>query len=110
MSSAERRNGEPRIKATPCERDGHRFPSKLERKLYDQLVLERDHGDVAYFLRQVPIHLPGGGMLRVDFEVHYKDGRKRYIDAKGYEKPEWRATVRIVEALYPIKIETWPQR
>lgn len=93
------------------ERDGQRFDSKLEARLYDQLVLEREHGDVAYFLRQVPLHLPGGGAMRVDFQVFYKNRpTPRYLDAKGKPTAEWLRIKRIVENIYPIKVETWTDR
>lgn len=95
--------------AVACERDGHHFPSLLEGRLYDELVLQREHGDVLFFLRQVPFHLPGGGVARIDFQVAYRDGRIRWIDAKGKETAEWKRIIRIVEQLYPVRIETWPK-
>ena len=98
-----------KYRAIPTVVDGIRFASKLQARLYGELVLQRDHGDVAYFLMQAPIHLPGGGKLVVDFLVVHRDGRVRYIDAKGVETAVFKAKRRVVEALYPIRIETWPK-
>ena len=84
--------------------DGIRFDSKREARHYQRLCLQKGIGEVLYFLRQVPIHLPGGTKLVVDFLVFYADGRVRYEDAKGVETPVFKVKRREVEAAYPIEI------
>ena len=49
------------------------------------------------------------GFYKLDFEVHYADGRVRHVDVKGYKKgcayQMFRLKKKIVEAIYGIKIE-----
>lgn len=94
-----------KYRAVATEVDGIRFPSKLQAQVYSTLVLLRRAGDIRYFLREVPIHLPGSVTYRVDFQVFYADGRIRYLDAKGVETQVYKIKKRQVEALYPITIE-----
>ncbi len=85
--------------------DGIRFSSKGEAGLYMHLKLLRLAKEVTYFLRQVPIELPGGVKYVVDFQVFYRDGAVRYLDFKGAETPVFVMKKKQVEALYPIRIE-----
>ena len=85
--------------------DGIRFDSKREARYYESLKHRRTSGEVAFFLRQVPIHLPGGTKLVVDFVVFYADGRPAdFIDAKGRETKEFRIKKREVEHHYPFRL------
>ncbi len=56
-----KQNGRPRHKfgAFPCERDGKKFPSKLQARYYDKLLMLQSSGQVLFFLRQIPFVLPG---------------------------------------------------
>nr|WP_238345986.1 DUF1064 domain-containing protein [Luteimonas saliphila] len=85
--------------------DGIRFDSKREANYYSALKLRVAAGEVLYFLRQVPIHLPGGTKLVVDFLIAEADGRIRYVDVKGRQTPVFRLKKREVEHHYPIEIE-----
>lgn len=89
----------------PTSIDGIRFDSKREARFYERLKFERQAGLVLYFLRQVPLHLPGGTKLIVDFMVVMADGRIRYVDAKGKETAAFRIKRREIEHHYPIEIE-----
>ena len=110
----------------PTEVDGIRFDSKLEAKYYVELDLRRKAGDVMYFLRQVPFHLPGGVIYRVDFMVVSRSTYDRtpgydtadsdvdpirppldisYIDCKGWDTAAGKNKIKMVEALYRVKIE-----
>lgn len=60
---------------------------------------------VLYFLRQVPIHLPGNVRYVCDFVVFYPDGSVRYIDCKGMKTPIYILKKKQVESLYPITLE-----
>jgi hypothetical protein len=85
--------------------DGIRFDSKREASYYRQLKLRQQAGEVSYWLRQVPIHLPGGTRLVVDFLVFFVDGRApEYIDVKGRETKEFKIKRREIEHHYPIKV------
>lgn len=93
--------------AVATMRDGMRFDSKLEARVYDRLRLAQEAGEVVFFLRQVPFHMPGGVRLVVDFQVFWANERVSFIDAKGMETESFKAKRRIVEATYPIEIEVW---
>ena len=84
--------------------DGIRFDSKREARYYEQLKLRVESGEVRYFLRQVPIHLPGGTRLVIDFLEFHTDGSVRYVDVKGRETPAFKIKRREIEAIYPIRI------
>ncbi len=87
--------------------DGYRFDSIKEAKYYSQLKIRAlAGGDVLFFLRQVPFHLPGNVIYRCDFQVFYKDGRIAFIDVKGHITKAFIRDKKQVEALYPVIIET----
>ena len=84
--------------------NGIRFDSKKEARYYEQLLLRAKAGEVSYFLRQVPIHLPGGTKLVIDFLEFHSSGEIRYVDVKGRETAAFKIKRREVEAAYPIRI------
>lgn len=92
-------------KATEC--DGIKFPSKLEARHYQRLKQMREEGKLAFFLRQVPLHLAGGTKLVVDWVLFTTDGEVRFVDSKGMETDAFKIKKREVEAHYPITIEIW---
>ena len=102
---ARRRTGKNKMHATATWFDYMRFQSKKEAKHYRELKLRVLAGEVRYFLRQVPIHLPGM-IYRVDFQEFHADGSVHYVDVKGYATPEFLKKKRRVEQYYPIIIET----
>ena len=94
-----------KFNAVRTEVNGEKFPSKKEAAYYQQLLLRQKAGDVIFFLRQVPFHLPGGVKYIVDFEEFLSDGTVRFVDTKGMRTSIYIAKKKMVEALYPIKIE-----
>ena len=68
--------------------DGIIFPSKKEKDYYLQLKLRVKAGEVVFFLRQVPFHLPGSTIYRVDFQEFHSDGTVHFIDVKGVQTKE----------------------
>jgi hypothetical protein len=90
-----------KYRAIPDERDGIKFPSRSEARYYDMLKLRQAGGEVLFFLRQVPFHLPGGVKYVCDFLEFWSDGSCHVIDVKGMETPAFKAKKRQVEALYP---------
>ncbi|VVC76026.1 hypothetical protein AQUSIP_13270 [Aquicella siphonis] len=94
-----------KFKAKPVVYDGQHFASKLEWQYHTRLELQKKAGEVLFFLRQVPFHLPGGVKYVTDFVVFYADGNVRFIDIKGMETAQFKAKVKMVEALYPVTIE-----
>ena len=55
----------------PTTVDGIRFDSRKEARYYEQLKIRKQLGEVAYFLMQVPLRLPGGSKYVVDFLVFF---------------------------------------
>lgn len=85
--------------------DGIRFDSKKEAKYYQELKLRQMSGEIVFFLRQVPFYLPGGVTYRVDFQEFHTDGTVHFVDVKGMRTQSFIAKKKIVENLYPVKIE-----
>jgi len=90
--------------ARPTELDGIRFSSKREAKYYSDLLLAQRSGDLLFFLRQVPFHLPGNVRYVCDFAEFWKSGEVRFSDIKGFRTPMYILKKKQVEAIYPIKI------
>lgn len=91
--------------AIKTEIDGIRFDSKKEARYYQDLQLRVRAGEVVFFLRQVPFHLPGGVTYRIDFQEFHADGTVHFVDAKGMKTQMYIAKKKMVEATYPIIIE-----
>jgi len=91
--------------AISVEFDGIKFASKKEGRYYNELKLRVKAGEVIFFLRQTSFHLPGGTTYRVDFQEFHADGTVHFVEIKGYETKDWIMKKKLVEALYPIKIE-----
>ncbi len=91
--------------AKPRVVDGIRFPSTLEARYYQQLKIRQRAGEIVFFLRQVPIHLPGGTKLVIDFLEFHSDETVHFVDTKGYETNSFKVKKREVEAAYPFIIE-----
>ena len=94
-----------KFNAKPTKSDGIRFDSKLEARYYDQLKLRQRAGEVVFFMRQVPFHLPGGVRYVCDFQEFWSDGTVHFVDVKGMETSDFKMKKKQVEALYPIEIE-----
>lgn len=93
-----------KFNATRTECDGISFASKREARYYQQLCLARSAGDLLFFLRQVPFHLPGGVRYVVDFAEFWKSGEVRFVDTKGFKTESYKAKRKMVMALYPVEI------
>jgi hypothetical protein len=94
-----------KFKAKAIDIDGYKFPSKKEGVYYQSLKNAQARGYVLFFLRQVPLHLPGGVKMVIDFVVFMADGTVRFTDVKGMRLRSFIDKKRIVEAIYPIEIE-----
>jgi hypothetical protein len=88
----------------PTEVEGVRFQSKKEARYYQGLLLAQRSGDLLFFLRQTPFHLPGNVRYVVDFVEFWRTGDIRFVDVKGFKTATYRFKKKQVEALYPIKI------
>lgn len=93
-----------KFNAKACQADGEKFPSKLERSYYNQLKMRQLNGEVLFFLRQTPFHLPGMKYV-ADFTVFLASGDVEFIDVKGRDTPMSKAKRKAVEELYPVTIK-----
>jgi len=89
--------------AKKCERNGIKFPSKLERSVYDHLVLLQKAGKILFFLRQIPFDLPGAAKHVVDFMVFLPENAL-FIEAKGRDLPMGKLKRKQVEEIFGIDI------
>lgn len=84
-----------------------RFSSKAEGDYYKILLRRCDYKEIQYFLRQVPLHLPGNVRMYIDFMVVDAAGSIQYIDVKGNKPtPAWIIKQRIAHSVFPVRIET----
>jgi len=93
-----------KFKAKPTETDGIKFSSKKEAKRYNNLKMLKNIGEVLFFLRQVPFHLPGGVKYVCDFLIFWTNGQVTIEDVKGFKTESYKAKKKMVEAIYPITI------
>lgn len=94
-----------KFNAVKSSRNGFRFDSKKEARYYDELVLRQRAGEVAFFLMQVPFHLPGNVRYVVDFQVFLSDGTIEFVDVKGMQTEMFKTKKKLVESIYPIEIK-----
>jgi hypothetical protein len=99
--------------------DGIVFHSRAEASHYRELLELQRQGHVIRILRQVPLHLPGGVVYRLDFLVFwaptfefpdeeddgYEPALLTFEDVKGHRSAMYTLKKRQVEALYGIRID-----
>ncbi len=97
--------------AKPTVIDGIRFDSKKEGQRYTRNKLMIRSGEMVMQLLQVPFHLPGRVIYRLDFMEFYANGDILWVDVKGLDTSQSAQKRRQVEnwsennkLVYPIKI------
>lgn len=93
-----------KFNAKRTELDGIKFASKREAARYITLKVLIEKGDVVFFTRQTPLHLPGNVKYVCDFVVYWADGTVTFEDVKGMTTPMFTLKKKQVEAMYPIEI------
>lgn len=94
-----------KFRAKPTEVDDIKFPSKKEAAEYQKCKLEIASGELLFFFRQVPIHLPGGVKYVLDFLKFWANGTVTLVEVKGHKTDLYIAKKKLVEALYPFEIQ-----
>lgn len=101
---------EHKYHAQRTEYNGVKYASKKEANHARELDLRKKAGEIDFWLRQVPLSLPGGITYRIDFvtlkqvvntclyEVHW-------IEVKGKDLPMGKLKRKQVEAIYGIEVE-----
>lgn len=93
-----------KFKAKPQTIDDKYFGSKLEATYYRKLKAFQASGELLFFLRQVPVDLPGKTKYVADFLEFWKDGTVTFTDVKGHETETFKLKKRQVEKIYPFEI------
>jgi hypothetical protein len=93
-----------KFKAKPTEINGIKFSSQKEAKRYGALKMLQNIGEILFFLRQIPFHLPGNVKYVCDFLIFWANGEVTIEDVKGFKTESYKAKKKMVEALYPITI------
>lgn len=104
-----RRKAGSKYSAVKREVNGISFSSGLERDLYMQLSLQEKAGEITIAQVQAPVLLSRAKIKYIaDFKVlDNKTNEIKYIEAKGFETPEWRIKRRLWEAYGPSPLEVW---
>lgn len=76
-----------KFKAISVTDDGIKFASKKEHKRYVELKALQKVGEILFFLRQVPFHLPANIKYVCDFQVYWSNGDITFEDVKGIKTP-----------------------
>jgi hypothetical protein len=86
------------------EYGGILYHSKKEAGYASHLVMRKLSKDILDWERQVKISLDVNGHhitnYFIDFIIHHNDGRKEYVEVKGFETPEWKLKWKLFCALY----------
>ena len=90
--------------AKPQKIEGRHFASKAEAAYYHKLKAAQTSGDLLFFLRQVPLDLPGSTKYIVDFLEFWSDGSILFTDVKGFETEVFKIKLRQVHEMYPFEI------
>ena len=94
-----------KYKAKRTDVDGFKFDSKKEAAYYVALKARVQSGEVVFFLRQVPFHLPGNVKYVCDFLEFHADGTCHFTDVKGMRTQAYIRNKKQVESIYPVEIE-----
>lgn len=84
------------------------FASKLEAAVYEMLLSLQRAGEIASIRCQTQVALSKARIIyKPDFEVTAADGRIYWVEAKGYETPEWRIKRRLWLAYGPGELQIY---
>lgn len=82
--------------AKRCKRGEIKFPSILERSVYDLLTTLKNSGEVLFFLMQIPIKIGGGHKYVCDYLVFTKE-ECFFIEVKGKMTNEAKLKIDLAE-------------
>lgn len=96
--------------AKKTEYNGHRYDSKFESQIAQDLDTRLKAKDIQEVERQVKIPLEAYGKhifnYIIDFVITHNDGHKEYLEAKGYETDLWKAKWKMLEAKLELEDKT----
>lgn len=87
---------------------GYSFGSKLEAAVYNILYLLQKAGEIKEIQVQDSVYLTDAEILyKPDFRVTCPDGFVYWVEAKGFETPEWRIKRRLWMKYGPGELQIW---
>jgi hypothetical protein len=98
-----------KLRNVRIKQDGYSFASKLEAAVYQTLKLRARAGEIEILLHQCRILLSDAEVCYVpDFKC--RDQRTQevfFVEAKGFETPEWKIKKRLWSAYGPAPLHIW---
>lgn len=90
--------------ATSTQYEGITYHSKLEAGYAESLDMRVMAKDIKSWERQVKLDLKVNGIhitnYYIDFVVTHNDGKKEFVEVKGFETDVWRMKWKILEATF----------
>lgn len=86
---------------------GHSHRSKLESAVCQLVWLREKAGELKLIGAEVTIHLSAARIVYIPDLHCLKDGKDLFIEAKGFQTPEWRIKRRLWLAYGPAPLEVW---
>lgn len=102
---AAKRSPKNKYGAKSISHDGIRFPSLKEGGYYLKLKKRQMDGEIKSFTMQIPFHLPGKSIHRIDFMIINHDNTVEFIEVKGRDLPLGKLKRQQTEELYNIEIK-----
>ena len=87
--------------------DGHSFASKLEAAVYQLLMFRERAGEIKIVQLQSRVYLTDSRILYIpDFQcLNLKAENVFFVEAKGFETPDWKIKKRLWEHYGPAPLE-----
>lgn len=92
-----------KFNAIPCQADGIKFPSKLEKRCYLRAMRLKSNGILRNVLRQVGFDLDGGYRHFVDFCL-FTETDVIFVEAKGRDLAQGKMKRQMVEQREGIQV------
>lgn len=99
----------PKYRNKKVQHEGHSFASKLEAAVYQVLKLRQKAGEIDIIKHQDYVYLSQARIpYIVDFKIFdWKLGDFSWVEAKGFETPEWRIKKRLWSYYGPGPLEIY---
>ena len=104
-----RRFRKSKLGNTRVKLDGYSFASKLEAAVYLQLKIFLLAGELKILAHQPRVHLTEARILYIpDFKcLNLKTNETFYVEAKGFETPDWKIKKKLWEFYGPASLHIW---
>ncbi len=104
-----RRFRKSKLGNTRVKLDGYSFASKLEAAVYLQLKISLLAGEIKILAHQPRVHLTEARILYIpDFKcVNVKTNEIFFVEAKGFETPDWKIKKKLWEVYGPASLHIW---